>query len=439
MRLLASLIVACVFAAQGLAQFNVPSLSAKVPDRHPVAIRWWGQGMVSIETYWNLTVVIDPTRQKSGSELPGVQADLVLLTHEPADPNNFDWIKGEPRIVRGIDESGEVCHINHNFDRGENSRECQWWENTKANVDKRTSHTIGVYAIPAWRNNAEGSARVSAAMFKISVDGVTILYCGNLGQADLTEDQLQSIGKVDVLLVSTATADGQMVSPATRISQQVKPRYIVPINYEPTDSIGDVMGIDAMWKVREIDHNTLAVSHSTQPTFFASTLAFLSPKPYQPTGELAELLDQMDKSCRAAQQVFAPLSAEQMNWQPSNGTHTPRWNAEHMMGRQLGFFSQIYAAIDPDTFQHLDRNPAQMPADYKPAHSDWDGAEEARQLERARAYVRRFAYKLEGIDLDAKAPGSFWTLRKLLKQMDHHFAEHSDNVRQKFELVDWPE
>src|SRR5688572_22164982 len=44
---------------------------------HPVAIRWWGQGMVSIETYWNLTIVIDPYNDKIGYEVPDLTADLV--------------------------------------------------------------------------------------------------------------------------------------------------------------------------------------------------------------------------------------------------------------------------------------------------------------------------------------------------------------------------
>jgi hypothetical protein len=110
-----------------------------------------------------------------------------------------------------------------------------------------------------------------------------------------------------------------------------------------------------------------------------------------------------------------------------------------MIGRQLGFFSQIYAAIDPGNFTHIDLNPAQMPSDYKPAHPDWDGAEEARQMQRANAYVRRFAYLLDGVPLDEPAPGSRWTLRRLLEQMDRHFAEHTANVREKFELEGWPE
>ena len=87
---------------------------------------------------------------------------------------------------------------------------------------------------------------------------------------------------------------------------------------------------------------------------------------------------------------------------------------------------------------HIDLNPAQMPPDYHAAHPDWDGAEEGRQIGRAAAFVRRFAYLLDGIDADAKLNGSAWTIRGLCQQMDRHYHEHVANVRKKFALPDWP-
>jgi hypothetical protein len=40
--------------------------------------------------------------------------------------------------------------------------------------------------------------------------------------------------------------------------------------------------------------------------------------------------------------------------------------------------------------------------------------------------------------LDGELPGSRWTLRRLLRQMERHYGEHTANVRKKFELADWP-
>ncbi|WP_372895505.1 DinB family protein, partial [Stieleria sp.] len=164
----------------------------------------------------------------------------------------------------------------------------------------------------------------------------------------------------------------------------------------------------------------------------------LNHQPHELSEELETLMKQMEASCDRSQAVFSRLSGNQLNFRPANGTHTPRWNAEHMMGRQLLFFSQIYHALDP-TIPVMDLNPKQMPPDYVPAHPDWDGKEEARQMQRVSDFTRRFAYLLRGINLDVRAPGSRWTLRGLLRQMDRHYDDHTANTKKKFELAGWPD
>ena len=108
-----------------------------------------------------------------------------------------------------------------------------------------------------------------------------------------------------------------------------------------------------------------------------------------------------------------------------------------MMGRELGFFSRIFSAVDP-AIPHINLNPEQMPPDYVAAHPDWDGKEEARQMQRVMSFTRRFAYLFDGSDLEAKPPGSWWTVRGLLEQMQRHYGEHTAHVKEKFELPDWP-
>lgn len=458
MRRLAAALLTSLFIPQALAGDSVQA---------PVAIRWWGQGMVSIETWWGLTVVIDPYSEDIGYELPDLSADLVLVTHEHADHNNVDAVKGEPHVARGLDDEGRVNTVYHRLARVSNNSRPTWEWNQQARARVPLPHEIHIRSIPSWHDDTQGSDRGANAMFSIMVDGVHILHAGDLGQSKLTDDQLQEIGNVDVLLLPVGgvyTIDGDQ---AWKIVNQVEPRIVVPIHYktdklniplEPVDKFAT--NVPNLWQISRLQHNTLAVSASPDkdPVVKGRTV-ILDYKPWQPTGELAALLGKMDAACRASQAVFAPLTAEQLNWRPPDGTHTPRWNAEHMMGRQLGFFSQIYAAIanqpssvppnirvDEETikehytiFTHIDLNPKQMPDDYAPAHPDWDGAEEARGMQRANAYVRRFAYLLDGLDLDAKAPGSFWTPRRLLKQMDRHFGEHTANVEKKFELDGWPE
>ncbi|MFK7737223.1 MAG: DinB family protein [Pirellulaceae bacterium] len=167
--------------------------------------------------------------------------------------------------------------------------------------------------------------------------------------------------------------------------------------------------------------------------------ALLLEKPPAIPGHLRELFDRMEAANRRSQDVFRKLSKEQMNFKPSNGTHTPRWNAEHMAGRQLLFFSQIYNALDPK-IPVLNWNPAQMPPNYKARHPEWSGKEEARSMQRVDDFCRRYAYLLEQTELDAKPPATSWpSLKALLLQMERHYGEHTANVVKKFELPEWPQ
>lgn len=166
--------------------------------------------------------------------------------------------------------------------------------------------------------------------------------------------------------------------------------------------------------------------------------ALLLEKPPEIPEHLRELFDRMEAANRQSQDVFRKLSTNQMNFKPSNGSHTPRWNAEHMAGRQLLFFSQIYHALDPK-IPVFNWNPAQMPPDYKARHPEWSGKDEARAMQRVDDFCRRYAYLLKDTDLDAKPPATRWpSLRALLLQMERHYGEHTANVVKKFDLPDWP-
>ena len=151
-----------------------------------------------------------------------------------------------------------------------------------------------------------------------------------------------------------------------------------------------------------------------------------------------QLFDRMEAANRRSQDVFRQLSVEQMNFKPSDGTHTPRWNAEHLAGRQLLFFSQIYHALD-SKIPVLDWNPQQMPADYEARYPLRSGKEEARSMQRVDDFCRRYAYLLNDLQLNERPPATSWpSLEALLRQMEKHYDEHTANVKKKFDLPDWP-
>lgn len=189
--------------------------------------------------------------------------------------------------------------------------------------------------------------------------------------------------------------------------------------------------------------STAALSDAQPPIAEKPAGLELPPVPadkadWKADGDLAKLLEKTQQANKASREAFKPLSAAQMNWRPSDGTHTPRWNAEHMAATQLGLFSQAFATVDPEHHKALRINPKQMPDDYVARHPDWTGAEEAEQMKRIDDYVSGHAYLLEGHDLDKPLPGGRMPLRKMFEIVAGHYGQHTGNVKKKFELADWP-
>jgi L-ascorbate metabolism protein UlaG (beta-lactamase superfamily) len=408
----------------------------------PVAVRFWGQSLVTIETAWNLRVAIDPYALRIGYDDPGIRADVVLVTHEHVDHNNVGLIGGEPRVVRGLDENGVARPINVVLDRPPNRPDPEVFSAAAAVM--RSRHAVRVRSIPAHHDEASGSRRGDSAFFLVEADGVRILHCGDFGEPSVTARQLEAMGTVDVLLIPVGglyTIDGVQ---AARITETIQPRVVVPIHYKTEqlpiglETVQPFLDtLDTRYERRRLPGNTLAIAAGRGPTKAKPQVVVLGTRPWRMPPEMERLFGLKEKASRGAQVVFELLTVEQMSHRPANGTHTPRWNAEHTMGRELGFFSAVYASLDP-AIAAVDLNPAQSPADYVAAHPDWDGAEEARQLQRVADFTRRFAYLLETVDLDDKPAGSPWTLRGLLEQMQRHYTEHTANVIKKFDLEDWP-
>ncbi|MCH8822532.1 MAG: MBL fold metallo-hydrolase [Planctomycetes bacterium] len=408
----------------------------------PVAVRWWGQAFVTIETYWNLTIAIDPYATSIGYDDPKITADVVLVTHNHRDHSNVSLLGKGATAVIGLDNKSNVASIDMVLDRLPNQDKPTLTAFSPS--AEYSIHAVRFRSITSFHDDQSGSRRGNNAMFLIQADGVRILHCGDLGQTKLTEDQLGLIGQVDVLLIPVGgvyTVDGKQ---AAAIVAQISPRYVVPIHYKtpqltiPLNTDEEFLkALSSKYERKTPVGNTLAVAHNLAGSDESLQVVTLHTRPWKMPNELAELFKRKDAANRKSQEVFAKLSTKQMNHRPSNGTHTPRWNAEHMMGRELGFFSKIYNSVDP-AIPSINLNPKQMPADYVAAHPDWDGKEEARQMQRVISFTRRFAYLFDGITLETKPPGSWWTVRGLLEQMQRHYGEHTSNVKDKFELPDWP-
>lgn len=392
----------CVVVSAFLLGLSTEFTVVSAADGDPIAVRRWPDGRVSIENHWGLQLWV--TQQSNDDRTP-----------ERSEQKQVSFVAG----------------IDHVLSRRANEAQAAWTPAADSDADPNSIRVTSGIGGPL----ASGSLLVQ-------VDGVRILFLAESRAEELLETPAVSAsdrpatGSVDVIVMAD-----QAWPPGDRATDRIrslKPRLVLlPVEAAGAslDQFADRIG--AVKEASEIDHNTFAISKSPAKEH-QTRMVIMQTQPHQLQPELESLFEAMEESCERSQAVFHSLSANQLNFKPANGTHTPRWNAEHMMGRQLLFFSQIYHAVDP-AIPVADLNPKQMPPDYVAAHPDWDGPEEARQMQRVSDFTRRFAYLLRDIPLDVGAPGSRWTLRGLLRQMERHYDDHTANTKKKFELEDWPD
>jgi len=400
-------------------------------EGHPVAIRHWPDGGFTIETMWDLHVGMG-IGEKAKEQLPK-PLDFEIDKFDITEALTMHRLpNSEKPEIPSPDVKHEMgFHVPDDFANDPDFEGLEFAEDETLRQAK---------AFSADTNSIRAVGRSwMGADVSLKVDGIHIINLDRVAKEDLKESLDKAALLIDeVVLALGGIANWHLCVIATdekfdeelldNVKSSLRPEILI-VNAKH-EMVGGGM-------VAKINHNTLSIAKTgMRPA--ATRLVSLGTKPYQMTEEVAELFKKKEASQRASAEFYATLSVEQMNFKPSNGTHTPRWNTEHMMGRELLFFSQIYNAVDP-TIPVMDLNPKQMPKDYKFAHPDWTGAEEARQTQRVQHFTRRFAYLLDGLDLDKRAPGSrFWTPRALLKQMERHYTEHTGNTRKKMELPDWP-
>lgn len=435
-----------LLAIAALVLLLVPTPLALASEHKPVAVRWWGQSFVTIETHWGLTLAIDPYSLEIGYDDPEIAADLVCITHNHADHNNPDIVRGDPRVLRCLDEQHNPQRLHHSLDRYPNQDDVLV-SDARLRI-ARSPHALYVRSIPAFHDNARGADRGHTGMLLVETDGLRILHCGDLGQHRLTPELIDAIGTIDVLLIPVGgvyTIDGPQ---AATIADALRARAVVPIHYKTDALTIDLDSADAFldalpdrFEHRDVPGNTLAVTAGHGPTAEAPRVVLLNHEPWEMPADLADLFRAKEVAAAAAAEEYAALSANQLNHRPSNATHTPRWNAEHTAGTELLVMSAMLNAVD-DSIPIIRETPAQMPPDYAPAHPEWEGPEQAREMQRIQDFSRRFAYLLDGLPLDELpdgAPRFFGSLRGYLEKMADHYAEHVANVRMKYDLPDWPD
>ena len=165
-------------------------------------IIWQGQFCFQIVTALRkekepISIVVDPVDRGTGLKPSVLKPDILLVTHDYFDGDNKRWdkIKGEPFLITIPGE-----------------------------YELKDVFLQGILA--------DGKRKGENIIFVIEAEGIRVCHLGGLNQSELTPDQLDAMGVVDILFVPVGgvnTIDG---SQALKIVNQIEPKIVIPMYFQ---------------------------------------------------------------------------------------------------------------------------------------------------------------------------------------------------------------
>ena len=185
-------------------------------------VEWYGQSAFRLSTPES-TVAIDPFGDLSAlaargmqfdyPAIEGLEAELLLVTHEHADHNGVEVVGGDPAILRST-------------------------------AGRRGSPIGDITAVASEHDQAAGTERGPNTIFVFELEDLRVCHLGDFGQSVLRDKQADAIGHVDLLFVPVGGGPTAGAEQAAAIVERLSPRWVVPMHYR-THRIGFLETADA--------------------------------------------------------------------------------------------------------------------------------------------------------------------------------------------------
>jgi L-ascorbate metabolism protein UlaG (beta-lactamase superfamily) len=167
-------------------------------------IVWNGQSCFQITASQgknnHINIVVDPFSETIGLRLPKMEADILLVSHDHPDHNNTKAVLGSPVLVEGPGE----------------------YEIKEAYVQ----------GIPAFHDSSSEKEWGQNTIYTVDIEEMRVCHLGDLGQKELTPEQLEKIGEVDILMIPIGGVNTISAKEAVKIMSQIEPSIIIPMYYQ---------------------------------------------------------------------------------------------------------------------------------------------------------------------------------------------------------------
>ena len=124
-------------------------------------------------------------------------ADIIVLSHEHEDHADFQSLPNRPLLIRTAARARGI-----EFD-----------------------------VVETYHDEVEGKKRGNNRVTCFAMDGIRVCHLGDLGHI-LSPEQVQSIGKVDILLIPVGGTFTIGPSEAEKVVEQINPGIVIPMHYK---------------------------------------------------------------------------------------------------------------------------------------------------------------------------------------------------------------
>lgn len=181
-------------------------------------ITWLGHSCFKIQDKTGtdgISVITDPFGKSTGLKVPNCEADIVTVSHGHDDHNNIDCLRGQPFVINsaGEYEIKDIC----------------------------------VEGVESFHDDKEGKERGKNIIYRIEMDGVSIVHLGDLGQS-LNSKQIERLAGTDILLIPVGGKFTIDAKKAVEVVSQIEPRIVIPMHYKTKDLNLDIEGVEKFVK-----------------------------------------------------------------------------------------------------------------------------------------------------------------------------------------------
>jgi L-ascorbate metabolism protein UlaG (beta-lactamase superfamily) len=161
-------------------------------------ITWLGRSCFRVRAK-EATVVTDPCDKSTGYTISRPTADIVTVSHSDPAHAHVDGVAGSPRVIEGPGE-----------------------------FEIAGTSIVGVTTYRGKQKTLESGRNVA---YVIELEDIRIGHLGGIGHVP-TSDQIETMGSVDVLMVSVGGGESLEASAAVETISLLEPKFVIPMNYK---------------------------------------------------------------------------------------------------------------------------------------------------------------------------------------------------------------